>query len=186
MAFLSFGSKKKKVREMLENGQFDLLVEEALKDKKVMKALVELLDDKNPGIVGDALLVFTQILETDKNVLKDYMNPESFKKLMSFVHSRNPYIRENAMVLAYGLIKEYPNIVNQYRDWIVREIRDSLEEGTKDQKGFLLVIIGELRLKELKPIVEEYVDVEEKVVLPFEGKRWVPLGQIARETLEKL
>jgi len=186
MALFGFGSKKKKVREMLESGQFDLLVQEALKDKKVIKALIELLDDSNPGVVGDALLTFTQILETDKNALRGYMNAESFKKLMSFVHSRNPYIRENAMLLAYGLIKEYPTIVSQYRDRIVREIQESLAEGTKDEKGFLLVIIGELGLKELKPIVEEYVNVEDKVVLPFEGKRWVPLGQIAKETLEKL
>ena len=186
MPLFGFGSKKKKVREMLENGQFDLLVQEALKDKKTMRALFELLDDQNPGIVGDALLTITQILETDKNVLKEYINEESFKKLMNFVHSRNPYIRENAMMLSYGLIKEYPEIVGRYRGWIVEEIKKSLREGTKDQKGFLLVVIGELGLRELKPLVEELVNVEDKVVLPFEGKKWIPLGQIARETLERI
>jgi hypothetical protein len=54
------------------------------------------------------------------------------------------------------------------------------------QKGFLLVFIGELGLKEFEPEVKELVDVEDKVILPFEGKKWVKLGDIARETLEKL
>ena len=186
MALFGFGSKKKKVREMLENGQFDILVQEAIKDKKVLRALVELLDDPNPGVVGDVLLTFTQILEADRNALRDYMDEASFKRLMSLIHSRNPYIRENAMILAYGIIKKYPEIVNEYRQWIVEEMERSFKEGNKEQKGFILVVIGELKLSELKPLVEEFIDVEDKVVLPFEGKKWIPLGQIAKETLEKL
>ncbi|WP_297549672.1 hypothetical protein [Thermococcus sp.] len=186
MPLFSFGSKKKKVRQMLESGQFELLVQEAIKDKKVMNALIELLDDSNPGIVGDALLTFTQILETDKNVLKPYINDESFRKLMSLVHSRNPYVKENAMILSYSVIKEFPELVKKYHKWIVEEIKSTLSECNKDEKGFLLVVIGELGLSELKPFVEELTGVEDKVVLPFEGKKWVPLGQIAKETLEKL
>ncbi|WP_456423828.1 hypothetical protein [Thermococcus sp.] len=186
MPFLSFGSKKKKVRGMLESGQFELLVQDAIKDKKVMEAVIELLDDGNPGIVGDALLVLTQILETDRKALSKYLDEKSFKKLMSLIHHRNPYIRENAMVLSYDIIRTYPELVAKYRPWIVEEIKRGLREGNRDEKGFLLVVIGELGLSELKPVVEEFVGVEDKVVLPFEGKKWVPLGQIAKETLEKL
>ncbi|NJE55275.1 hypothetical protein [Thermococcus sp. 21S9] len=186
MGFLSFGSKKKKVRTMLESGQFELLVQDAIKDKKVMGAIVELLDDDNPGIVGDALLALTQILETNKDSVSKYLDENNFKKLMNLIHHRNPYIRENAMVLAYDIIKTYPELARKYRSWIVEEIKRGLREGKRDEKGFLLVVIGELGLSELKPLVEELTGVEDKVVLPFEGKKWVPLGQIARETLEKL
>ncbi|WP_297063231.1 hypothetical protein [Thermococcus sp.] len=186
MALFGFGSKKKKVRGMLESGQFELLVQEAIKDKKVMGAIVELLDDENPGIVGDALLALTQILETSRETLSKYMSEDNFKKLMALIHHRNPYIRENAMVLAYDIIRTYPELAKKYRSWIVEEIKQGLREGKRDEKGFLLVVIGELGLSELKPLVEELTGVEDKVVLPFEGKKWVPLGQIAKETLEKL
>jgi len=186
MGFLSFGSKKKKVRGMLESGQFEILVPEAIKDKKTMNAIIELLDDENPGIVGDALLSLTQILETDRNVLLKYLDEGNFRKLMGLIHSKNPYIRENAMLLAYDIIRTYPELARKYRSWIVEEIKRGLHEGKKDEKGFLLVVIGELKLSELKPVVEEFTGVEDKVVLPFEGKKWVTLGQIARETLEKL
>lgn len=37
MAFLSFGSKKGKVQKMLEESQFDLLLEDAVKNKKSEK-----------------------------------------------------------------------------------------------------------------------------------------------------
>ena len=186
MALFGFGSKKKKVRGMLESGQFELLVQEAIKDKKVMGAIVELLDDENPGIVGDALLALTQILEVSRDTLSGYLDENNFKKLMALIHHRNPYIRENAMVLAYDIIRTYPELAKKYRSWIVEEIKQGLREGKRDEKGFLLVVIGELGLSELKPLVEELTGVEDKVVLPFEGKKWVPLGQIAKETLEKL
>jgi hypothetical protein len=186
MGFLSFGSKKKKVRAMLEAGQFELLVQDAIKDKKVMRAILELLDDSNPGIVGDALLTLTQILETDGDALLKHLDENTFKKIKSLIHSGNPYIRENAMLLAYGIAKKYPELMEKYRPWLVEEIKRGLREGKRDEKGFLLVIVGELGLKELKPLVEELTGVEDKVVLPLEGKKWIPLGQIARETLEKL
>jgi vesicle coat complex subunit len=186
MGFLSFGSKKGKVQKMLEEGQFDLLIEEALKDKKVREALFELLSSNNPGVVGDALLTITNILERDSKLLKEYLKEENFRKLLSLVESKNPYVRENAMVLAYSVIKAYPELMKKYRPWIVEEVARSLREGDKNQKGFVLVIIGELGLKELEPDVKSLVGVEDKVILPFEGKKWVKLGDIASETLEKL
>jgi len=179
-----FGSKKKKVREMLESGQFELIVQDATRDKKVVQALFELLDDSNPGIVGDALLTLTQVLET--GALEAYLTENNFRKILGLIHSRNPYIRENAMLLAYGIAKKYPELMEKHRDWLVKEIERGLREGKRDEKGFLLIIVGELGLKELRPLVEELTDVEDKVVLPFEGKKWIPLGQIARETLAML
>ncbi|WP_297487431.1 hypothetical protein [Thermococcus sp.] len=186
MGFLSFGSKKKKVRGMLEDGQFEVLTQEAVKDRKVFEALVELLDDENPGIVGDTLLVFTQLLELNPDFMGKQFSPESFKKLLGLIHSRNPYVKENAMILAYSIIKTFPDLIGRYRSWIVEEIRSSLSSANSEQKGFLLVVIGELKLKEFEEDVKGLLNVEDKVVLPFEGKKWIPLGEIARETLEKL
>ncbi|NJF25937.1 hypothetical protein [Thermococcus sp. Bubb.Bath] len=186
MGFLSFGLKKGKVQKMLEEGQFEVLIEEALKDKKVREALFELLSSNNPGVIGDALLTITNLLERDSKLLKEYLKEENFKKLLALVESKNPYVRENAMVLAYSVIKAYPELMKKYRSWIVEEVARSLREGDKNQKGFVLVIIGELGLKELEPDVKSLVGVEDKVILPFEGKKWVKLGDIASETLEKL
>nr|WP_297506867.1 hypothetical protein [Thermococcus sp.] len=186
MPLFGFGSKKKKVKELLEKGQFDLLVQEAIKDRKIMEALVQLLEDNNPGIVGDALLALTQVLEAKRDVIKKHISGEHFRKIMGLVNSRNPYVKENAMILTYSLVKAFPELIRDYRKWMVQEIRKGLLEGNKEEKGFLLVLIGELGLGELRPLVEELTGVQDKVVLPFEGKKWVPLGDIAKETLEKL
>ncbi len=186
MGFLSFGSKKSKVQKMLEDGQFDLLIEEALKDKKVREALFELLSSNNPGVVGDALLTITNLVENSPDLVKGHFSEDIFRKILSLVESRNPYVRENSMTLAYTIVKKYPGLLNKYRAWIVDELRKLLDAGDKNQRGFVLMIIGELSLKELEPDVKSLVGVEDKVILPFEGKKWVKLGDIASETLEKL
>lgn len=90
------------------------------------------------------------------------------------------------MTLAYAVVKTYLDLLNKYRAWIVDELGKQLETGDKNQKGFALMIIGELGLSELSDKVREFVDVEDKVILPFEGKKWVKLGDIAKEALEKL
>ncbi|AFL94389.1 hypothetical protein CL1_0176 [Thermococcus cleftensis] len=186
MAFLSFGSKRDKIKKMIEEEKFDEILKMAVKDKKALQALIELLDDSNPGIVGDALLLLSNVLEINPNSTRSHITPELFQKLMALMERKNPYVRENAMLLSYKIIKSFPEVASQHRDWIVEGVRRGLTEGNKDQKGFLLMVIGELGLKELRPMVEELVSVEDKVILPFEGKKWVPLGDIAKEVLEKL
>lgn len=186
MAFLSFGSKKGKIQKMLEESQFDLLLEEAVKDKKIREALFELLSSNNPGIVGDALLTITNLVESNPDVVKGHFNEDTFKKILSLTESRNPYVRENAMTLAYAIVKTYPELLDRYRAWIVDELGKQLDTGDKNQKGFAIMIIGELGLRELSDKVREFLDVEDKVILPFEGKKWVKLGDIAKEALEKL
>ncbi|MCD6372405.1 MAG: hypothetical protein J7L37_02480, partial [Thermococcus sp.] len=138
------------------------------------------------GIVGDALLILTNVLETDPEAVKGHLSEDLFKKLMSLIEKKNPYVRENAMLLSYKIVEEFPEVAMGRRDWLVEAIRRGLVEGTKEQKGFLVMVIGELGLSELRPEVEELLNVEDKVILPFEGKKWVPLGEIAKETLEKL
>lgn len=186
MGFLSFGSKKGKVKKMLEGDQIQLVVEDAVKDKKVREALFELLQDSNPGIVGDALLTIVMVMENNPDVIKPHLNEETIKRLLSLVESRNPYVRENAMILLYRLAKDLPDVVRKYWGLFMKEAERVLREGDLNQKGFMLVLIGEFRIKELEGLVKNLVDVEDKVILPFEGKKWVKLGDIARETLEKL
>ena len=186
MGFLSFGSKKDKMRKLIEEERFDEVMRQAMKDKKALQGLLELLDDSNPGIVGDALLLLTNVLRDNPAAVKEHMTPEIFRKLITLMESRNPYVRENAMLLSYEIVKNFPGVTEQHRDWIVEAIRRGLREGTKDQKGFLLVVVGELGFRELRPEVEALLDVEDKVILPLEGKKWVPLGDIAKETLERL
>ncbi|WP_457752458.1 hypothetical protein [Thermococcus sp.] len=186
MGFLSFGSKKDKIKKLIEEERFDEVIRSAVKDKKSFGGLLELLDDQNPGIVGDTLLILTNILETDPAVFKAHLSDNLFGKLMSLTEVKNPYVRENAMLLSYEIVKQFPEIISLHRHWIVDGIRKGLVEGTKDQKGFLLMVISELKLSELRPEVEELLNVEDKVILPFEGKKWVPLKDIAREALERI
>ncbi|MCD6524733.1 MAG: hypothetical protein J7K48_07075 [Thermococcus sp.] len=186
MPFLSFGSKKGKVRKMLESDQMGQVVEEAIKDKKVREALFELLQDPNPGIVGDALLTITMVMENNPDVIRPHFTEETVKKLLSLSESRNPYVRENSMVLLYRLAKDMPEVARKYWPLFKSEAERVLKEGDANQKGFMMVLIGELGMKELGGLVKDFVNVEDKVILPFEGKKWVKLGDIARETLEKL
>jgi len=186
MPFLSFGSKKDKIKKLIVEERFDEILKSATKDKKTFQALIELLDEKTPGIIGDSLLILTNVLETNPELFREYASGEFFKKLISLTEHRNPYVRENAMVLSYRIIQAFPQLVSKHRDWIVETMKKTLHEGTKEQKGFLLVIAGELKLSELREEIEELTTIEDKVILPFEGKKWVPLGEIARETLEKL
>ncbi len=186
MGFLSFGSRKDKIKKLIEEERFDEVMRQALKDKKTIQGLLELLDDGNPGIVGDALLLLTNITRDNPSVIREYLTPETFKKLLSLMERRSPYVRENAMLFSYEIVRNFPEVTEQYRDWIVNAVRRELKEGTKDQKGFLLVVIGELGFRELAPDVEAFLNVEDKVILPIEGKKWVPLKDIAKETLEKL
>jgi len=186
MALFSFGSKKDKIKKLIEEERFDEVIKSAVKDKKSFSGLLELLDDPNPGIVGDALLILTNILEADPGVFKAHVSEDLFRKLLDLMERKNPYVRENAMLLSYEIIKQFPEMISVHRQWIVDSIRKGLVEGTKDQKGFLLMVVSELKLSELRPEVEELLEVEDKVILPFEGKKWVPLKDIAREALEKI
>ncbi|MBO8174831.1 MAG: hypothetical protein H0Z18_06190 [Thermococcus sp.] len=186
MGLFSFGSKKDKVRKMLETNQIEVVVEQALKDKKILNALFELLNEKNPGIIGDSLLALTSILERDKNVIIKNLKREYLLKCLDLTKSRNPYVKENAMVFLNFLIKENPNLFVEFKNDVIAEIKDTLISGDKNDKAFALLMIKEFKIAELKPYVEELVNVQEKVILPFEGMKWVPLGEIAKDVLKEL
>ncbi|WP_456398658.1 hypothetical protein [Palaeococcus sp. (in: euryarchaeotes)] len=185
MGLFSFGSKRGKVRKMLENEEMQEAVNQALKDKKVLDALIELLDDKVPGIKGDSLLILTQVMEIDKKKVKGYID-RLILKVMEVSKTRNPYVKENSMILAYKIAQEFPEDVMKRKEEITKSLDTLLEEGDKNDKAFALLMIKQLELKELIPKVEELMEVQDKVLLPFEGYKWVPLGDIAKEVLEGL
>jgi len=185
MGFLSFGSKKNKIKKLIEEERFDNIIEMAMKDKKALDGLIELLDDSASGIRGDALLILGMIAEQKGEVLEPYIN-KIFPKAIELTKNKNPYVKENAMILSYELARRFPDRARALKDIIMDDLINELSEGDRNTKGFALLLIGELGAKEAKGYVEELVNVEDKVILPFEGRKWVPLGDIAKEILEKL
>ncbi|WP_297438308.1 hypothetical protein [Thermococcus sp.] len=185
MAFLSFGSKRDKIKKLIMNERFDEVLPMVIKDKKALNGLVELLDDPAPGIRGDTLLLLGEVLRQNRDVLKPHVKVVLLKAL-EMTRNRNPYVKENAMVLLYGMIRELPTELGTLRGEVVDELIEEIDEGDSTTKAFAAFILGELNAIEAVPKLEGLVDVEEKVILPFEGKKWVPLGEIARESLEKL
>ncbi|AEK72426.1 hypothetical protein GQS_02625 [Thermococcus sp. 4557] len=185
MPFLSFGSKKDKIKKLIEAERFDEIVSMAVKDKKALNGLIELLDDTAPGIRGDALLILGMVVEQRADVVEPHVE-KIFPKAIELTRNRNPYVKENAMILSYELAHRFPDRIRDLKGTIIDDLINELSEGDKNTKGFALLLIGELGAKEAKGHVEELVSVEDKVILPFEGKKWVPLGEIAKEVLEKL
>ncbi|ASJ14209.1 HEAT repeat domain-containing protein [Thermococcus radiotolerans] len=185
MGFLSFGSKKDKIKKLIEEECFDEIVSMAVRDKKALNALIELLDDNAPGIRGDALLIIGMVVEQRGDVIEPHLD-KVFPKAIELTKNRNPYVKENAMILSYELARRFPDKIMGLKGTIVEDLIEELKEGDKNTKGFALMLLGELGASEAKEYVEELVNVEDKVILPFEGKKWVPLGEIAKETLEKL
>ncbi len=186
MGLFSFGSKKDKVRKMLEDNQIEVVVDQAMRDNKIVNALFELLNEKNPGIVGDSLLALTDLMGKNKDVLMRNLKKENVLKCFSLIKARNPYVKENAMMFLGFLMRENPEIFMNFRKEVIQGIKETIETGDKNDKAFALLMIREFKLSEFKSQVEELVNAEDKVILPFEGMKWVPLGDIAKETLEKL
>ena len=186
MGLFPFGSKRGKVKKMLEGNQIEIVVEQALKDKKTLNALFELLNEDNPGVVGDSLLVLTSILKQNKNIVIKNLKEEHILKCFRLTKSKNPYVKENAMVFLGFLMQESHDLFIKYRDRIIDEIKDALTSGNKNDKAFALLMIKEFKLAKLKPYVEELTGIQEKVILPFEGMKWIPLGEVAKDVLNEI
>ncbi|ASJ09032.1 hypothetical protein A3L11_07240 [Thermococcus siculi] len=185
MGFLSFGSKKDKIKKLIEQERFDEAASLAIKDKKALSGLIELLDEASPGIRGDALLILGMVAEQRGDLLEAKMET-IFPKTIKLAAEGNPYVRENAMVLSYELARRFHSAAVSMKDTVKGDLIKAIQTGDKNLKAFALLMAAELGISEARPYVEELTGVEDKVILPFEGKKWVPLGEIAREALEKL
>ena len=185
MGLFSFGSKRDKIKKLIEEERFDEAVSMAVKDRKALSGLIELLEEKSPGIRGDALLVLSMAVERRADLVEDRIG-EIFLKAVKLTAEGSPYVRENAMVLAYELARRFPEEVRGMKGAVRDDIIEGIRAGDKTLKGFALLMAGVLGMSGARPYVEELVNVEDKVILPFEGRKWVPLGDIAKEVLEKL
>ncbi|WP_236627007.1 hypothetical protein [Palaeococcus pacificus] len=171
---------------MIESEDIERAVNQALSDKKFLEALIELLEDDVPGIRGDAMLVLSEVISKESSTLKNKINDKFILKIIELSSQRNSYVKDNAMVLLNAMIQNYPEAMSKYRDKIAPKLIEMLEVGDKNDKAFALLMIKELKIKEAMPKVEELLEVQDKVILPFEGRKWVPLGEIAKEVLETL
>ncbi|WP_148882399.1 hypothetical protein [Thermococcus aciditolerans] len=185
MGFFSFGSKRGKIKKLIEEERFDEALAIVIKDKKALEGLIELLDESSPGIRGDALLLLGMVAERRGDLLEGRLRTV-FPKAVTLTLDRNPYVQENAMVLSYELARRFGGAVRALRAEVSDDIIRALVEGGRNLKGFAALMAGGLGMTEARPYIEELVGVEDKVILPFEGRKWVPLGEIAREALEKL
>ncbi|WP_231963775.1 hypothetical protein [Thermococcus chitonophagus] len=159
----------------------DEVIEKALKDKKTIRDLIELLSDSNPGTVGDALFVLMTILRESPDSID--VSSDLVDKALSLVLSKNPYVKEGAMGLAMEIVKVHGS---KFKDAIDKHVPKLLSEGDKNTIAFALLLIKELGLSKYRDDVEKLTGVEDKIILPFEGMKWVKLGDIAKDVLEKL
>lgn len=186
MGLFSFGSKKNKVIKMISQGSLEEIVISAMRDKKYVDAIIELLDDRKPGLRGDALLLLGELVSRHKDLMMEYIENGLPVKVLLLVNDPDPYVKENAMQTFELMLRFFPWIEEMFRNEMVALLMDILETGDRNRKAFAMLMIKKLKIMEALPLIEELKNVEEAVILPFEGIKWVPLGEIAREVIKEL
>ncbi|WP_253276527.1 hypothetical protein [Thermococcus sp. EP1] len=171
---------------MLSQGDLEEILISAMKDKKYVDAIIELLDEENPGLKGDALLLLGELVSRHKDLMMEYVEEGLPLKTLFLVNDPDPYVKENAMQTFELMLRFFPWIEGMFRDEIIGELIDILERGDKNRKAFAMLMLKKLRVKEALPIIEQFKDVTEAVILPLEGVKWVSLGEIAREVIKDL
>jgi len=61
-----------------------------------------------------------------------------------------------------------------------------LRTGDKNRKAFAIIMLGRLNVKEALPVIEEFRNISDTVILPLEGIKWVSLGEIAEKVIKEL
>ncbi|WP_157255043.1 hypothetical protein [Palaeococcus ferrophilus] len=168
---------------MIEEERMGEIIESALKDRKVVEALIELLDDNVMGIRGDALLLLSEVISRDSKTLRGKVDSSFVSKLFALVSSKNPYVRENAMVFLKALLESGMSVP---KEAVLRGAVELVESGDKNQKAFGLIMLKAVNGREAIESVRPLIEVQDKVILPFEGYKWVPLGEIARDVMNSL
>ncbi|HII67017.1 MAG TPA: hypothetical protein HA302_03170 [Thermococcaceae archaeon] len=186
MGLFSFGSKKNKIIKMLSQGELEGIIREAVKDKGYVDAILELLNEKNPGIRGDALLVLGELISRHKDLMMGYVEGGLPLKTLLLVNDPDPYVKENAMQTFELMIRFFPWVGEMFRNEMVNILIDILEHGDKNRKAFAMLVLKKLRVKEALPLIEQFKDVTDVAIIPFEGIRWVSLGKIAQDVIKEL
>ncbi|ACS90978.1 HEAT repeat domain-containing protein [Thermococcus sibiricus] len=186
MGLFSFGSKKNKVIKMISQGDLEEILISAMKDKKYVDAIIELLDEHKPGLRGDALLLLGELVSRHKDLMMEYIEDGLPVRVLLLVEDPDPYVKENAMQTFELMLRFFPWAEEMFRNEIVPLLMDILKNGDRNRKAFAMLMLKKLKVKEALPLIAELVNVEEAVILPFEGIKWVPLGEIAKEVIKEL
>ncbi|ALV63767.1 hypothetical protein ADU37_CDS20680 [Thermococcus sp. 2319x1] len=186
MGLFSFGSKKNKVIKMLSEGNFEEALRSAAKDPKYVDAIVELLNEENPGIRGDALLLIGELTVRHKDLVMPYVEEGLPITVLSLINDPNPYVKENAMQSFEIMLRYFPWVGEKFRNEMTSLLLEILQTGDKNKKAFAILMLGKLKVKEALPLIEEFRNVSDTVILPLEGIKWVPLGEIAEKVIKEL
>ncbi|USS41157.1 hypothetical protein NF865_02820 [Thermococcus aggregans] len=186
MGLFSFGSKKNKVIKMLSEGDTESILRSAAKDPKYVDAIVELFTEENPGIRGDVLLLVGELTTRHRDLMMPYVEEGLPLKVLSLVNDPDPYVKENAMQTFEIMLRYFPWVGEKFRNEIASLLLDVLQVGDKNRKAFAILMLGRLKVKEAIPLIEELKNVSDAVILPLEGIKWVPLGEIADRVIKEL
>ena len=186
MGLFSFGSKKNKVIKMLSEGDLEGILHSAAKDPKYVDTIVELLNEENPGIRGDSLLLIGELTVRHKDLVMPYVEEGLPLTVLSLINDPDPYVKENAMQTFEFMLRYFPWVGEKFRNEITSLLLEILQVGDKNRKAFAILMLGRLKVKEALPLIAELKNVSDAVILPLEGIKWVPLGEIAKKIIKEL
>jgi hypothetical protein len=101
--------------------------------------------------------------------------------VLSLINDPDPYVKENAMQSFEAMLKYFPWVGEKFKNEI-----EILRTGDKNRKAFAIIMLGRLNVKEALPVIEEFRNISDTVILPLEGIKWVPLGEIAEKVIKEL
>ena len=186
MGLFSFGSKKNKIIKMLSEGELEKILHSAAKDPKYVDAIVELLNEENPGIRGDALLLIGELTIRHRDLMMPYIESGLPVTVLSLINDPDPYVKENAMQSFEAMLKYFPWVGEKFKNEMTSLLLEILQTGDKNRKAFAILMLGRLKVKEALPVIEEFRNISDTVILPLEGIKWVPLGEIAEKVIKEL
>lgn len=186
MGLFSFGSKKNKIIKMLSEGDLEGILHSASKDPKYVDAIVELLNEENPGIRGDALLLIGELTVRHKELMMPYVEEGLPITVLSLINDPDPYVKENAMQSFEIMLRYFPWVGEKFKNEMTSLLLEILQTGDKNRKAFAILMLGRLKVKEALPVIEEFRNISDTVILPLEGIKWVPLGEIAEKVIKEL
>ncbi|WP_087036315.1 HEAT repeat domain-containing protein [Thermococcus litoralis] len=186
MGLFPFGSKKNKVLKMISDGDFERILRSAARDPKYVDAVIELLKEGNPGIRGDALLIIGELTIRHRDLMMPYIESGLPVTVLSLINDPDPYVKENAMQSFEAMLKYFPWVGEKFKNEMASLLIEILRTGDKNRKAFAIIMLGRLNVKEALPVIEEFKDVDDTVILPLEGIKWVSLGEIAEKVIKEL
>ena len=85
-----------------------------------------------------------------------------------------------------AMLKYFPWVGEKFKNEMTSLLLEILQTGDKNRKAFAILMLGRLKVKEALPVIEEFRNISDTVILPLEGIKWVPLGEIAEKVIKEL